>query len=293
LYQSLELPAPCFAHIPYVAAPGSKEKLSKRKLDKYRKNPQFRKMFERADAVFPRIGLTDTHSLDPVMVEYYEQIGYLPEAILNALARLGWSLDDRTEFLSLAEVAEHFTLDRIVKSPAGFDPDKLVSYQVHWIGQVPAAEKVEGCLPYLVRAGYLADDPDEQTRNRVEQLIAAMGDRLKVFSDILDYEEFFVTDEELEYEQKAVDKRLRKAPESVTLLRKFRQELETVEPFDSEMLDRKLHQFVEREAVKIGVLDSCVARCRDGQVGRRRDGSTRWRCWAGQVVLLASIACWL
>ena len=69
IYQALGLDLPTFAHIPFVAAPGTKEKLSKRKLDKYRKNPQFKKMFEAADRIFPRIGLEGADGLDPVMVE--------------------------------------------------------------------------------------------------------------------------------------------------------------------------------------------------------------------------------
>src|SRR4029077_4474646 len=101
LHQALGNSLPEFAHVPYVAAPGSKEKLSKRKIDQYRKNPQFQKMFEKADEVFPQLGLTGSAALDPVMVEYYEKIGYLPEAVLNALGRIGWSLDDSTEIMSL------------------------------------------------------------------------------------------------------------------------------------------------------------------------------------------------
>ncbi|MEX0728801.1 MAG: glutamate--tRNA ligase, partial [Planctomycetaceae bacterium] len=137
LHQALGNELPIFAHIPYVAAPASKEKLSKRKLEQYRKNPQFKKMFERADEVFPKIGLTNVGGLDPVMVEYYERIGYLPQGVLNALARLGWSLDDKTEIMSLDEIVKNFTLDRVVKSPAGLDPDKLNSFQAHWMMQLP------------------------------------------------------------------------------------------------------------------------------------------------------------
>ncbi len=125
LHQALGNQLPEFAHVPYVAAPGSKEKLSKRKIDQYRKNPQFQKMFEKADEVFPQIGLVGSLTLDPVMVEYYERIGYLPAAVLNALGRIGWSLDDSTEIMSLDTMVQHFTLDRVVQAPAGFDPDKL------------------------------------------------------------------------------------------------------------------------------------------------------------------------
>ncbi len=102
-------------------------------------------MFEKADDVFPQIGLTGSAALDPVMVEYYERIGYLPAAVLNALGRIGWSLDDSTEIMSLDTMVQHFTLDRVVQAPAGFDPDKLYSFQGHWMKELPLEQKLEGC----------------------------------------------------------------------------------------------------------------------------------------------------
>lgn len=251
LHQALGYELPIFAHIPYVAAPGSKEKLSKRKLEQYRKNPQFKKMFERAEDIFPKIGLENASGLDPVMVEYYEKIGYLPQGVLNALARIGWSLDDKTEIMSLDEIVANFTLDRVVKSPAGLDPDKLNSFQAHWMMQLPIDEKVAGCLPYLVAAKYIHDDSNDETRIRVRQVIEALGDRLKLFSDVLDYEEFFVGDYQLKYDDKAFDKRLR-AEGATELVRDFAKQLETIEPFDAPTLDALLHRFVEEKQLKIG-----------------------------------------
>ena len=147
IHQALGNRLPEFAHIPFVAAPGTKEKLSKRenKLEKYRKNPQFKKMFDVADRVFPRIGLGDSASLNPVMVEYYEKLGYLPDAVFNALARLGWSLDDKTEIMSRETIIASFTLDRVIKSSAGLDPDKLLSFQTYWMSQCSLEEKIDGC----------------------------------------------------------------------------------------------------------------------------------------------------
>ena len=252
IHRALNNPLPVFAHIPYVAAPGSREKLSKRKLDSYRKNQQFKKMFEAAERVFPRPGLSDSTQLDPVMVEYYERIGYLPEAVLNALARLGWSLDDETEILPLSTVVENFTLDRVVKSPAGFDPDKLLSYQSHWIKQRSLDEKIDGCLPHLVRAGHVSDPPDVAVREFVGRLITAVGERLRVFGDILDYDDFFTVDECLEYDVRAFDKRLRCAEDAAQLLRELRERLETLEPFTARSTDDLLHKFVEARGIKIG-----------------------------------------
>lgn len=252
IYQALGYELPQFAHIPFVAAPGGKEKLSKRKLDKYRKSPQFKKMFDKAEAVFPRIGLENAGGLDPVMVEYYEKIGYLPEAILNALSRLGWSLDDKTEIMSLDTIIENFTLDRIVKSAAGLDPDKLLNFQSHWMNQLSLDEKVERCSPFLEEAGLVHDASAPEAKQRISQVIIGMEDRLKVASDILDFDEFFIADDQLEYDVKAFKKRIKKSAEAVLLLEKVKEKIAQANDFNAEALDHLLHEFVEQEEIGMG-----------------------------------------
>jgi len=247
LHEALGHAPPEFAHIPFITAPGSTKKLSKRDLEKLRNSPQLKKLFDRADEVFPLIGLGNSTTLNPVMVEYYERLGYLPAGILNALARLGWSLDDKTEILSLDEIIQHFTLDRVIKSPAALDPEKLQSYQAHWMNQLPIEQKIDGCVPFLEQAGWPIPG-----RGFLGELLTAIGDRLKVFSDILDHREFFIANDELTYDEKAVQKRLIDAPEAAGLLRNLRAELETVEPFAAPTLDKLVHDFAEQQGVKIG-----------------------------------------
>ncbi|MEM7812536.1 MAG: glutamate--tRNA ligase family protein [Planctomycetota bacterium] len=194
---------PRYAHIPFVTAPGTTKKLSKRDIGKYRNNPVFKKMFERADEIFPQIGLDVTDAVSPVMVAYYESIGYRPAAVINALGRLGWSLDDKTEIFSLGDLVRDFTLDRVVKNPAGLDPDKLFNFQSHWMNETPRDEKVSLCGAFLEKAK-IAFDADFLGR-----LIDAMGDRLKLAADILDVAYFFA--DEIEYDPKAFKKRVAKA----------------------------------------------------------------------------------
>lgn len=252
IYQALGAQTPKFAHLPFVAAPGTTEKLSKRKIGKYRTNPQFRKLFDMADAVLPRIGLEVSEALNPVMVEYYERMGFLPEAILNALGRLGWSFDDKTEFMSREFLIEHFSLDRVVKGCAGFDPDKLLAYQEHWMGQLTLDQKVDGCLPYLVRAGWVKDEPDAATRDFVSRLITALGDRLKLFSDILLYDEYFVADDALAFDEKAFEKRITKAEDAVALLQAFAGELGSADNFTAASLHDLMQRFVDSRGIKLG-----------------------------------------
>ena len=252
IHLALENPMPVFAHIPFITAPGSTKKLSKRDVEKLRNSPQLKKMFDRADEVFPQLGIGDSKTLNPVMVEYYEKLGYLPAGILNALSRLGWSLDGSTEFMSLSEVIQNFTLERIVKAPAGFDPEKLQSFQQHWMNQLSINEKVTGCLPYLQRAKWIPGEVDATTRTNVGRVITAVADRLRVFSDILDYKEFFIADDEMTFDAKPFQQRIRDAAEAVGLLKSLREQLVTVEPFDSATLDKLVHDFVETQGIKIG-----------------------------------------
>jgi glutamyl-tRNA synthetase len=252
IYDALGMPTPEFAHIPFVAAPGTTKKLSKRDLGKYRNNPQFKKLFDIADQVLPRLGLAVSEALNPVMVSFYEEVGFLPEAVLNGLSRLGWSLDDKTENMSLPFVVEHFTLDRVVKAPAGLDPDKLLAYQEHWMGRLSLEQKVAGCLPYLVRAGLVTEPVPEERRSFVEQLIVALGERLKLLGDIVNYDEFFVADDDLVYDEKAFDKRIRKPDDAVPLLTEFRNVLADAPSFEPAALEASLHQFVESRGINLG-----------------------------------------
>ncbi|MCA9089063.1 MAG: glutamate--tRNA ligase [Planctomycetaceae bacterium] len=252
IYQALGAELPEFAHIPFVAAPGTTKKLSKRDVGKYRNNPQFRKLFDLADTTLPRLGLEVSDALNPVMVSFYEEIGFLPEAILNALARLGWSYDDKTENMPLDFIVENFTLDRVVKASAGFDPDKLLAFQEHWVAQRPLEERVDRCLPYLQRVGWIGETASNEERGYVQRLLVALADRIKVFSDIVGYDEYFVADDALTYDEKALEKRVRKSEVAVTLLRGFRDQLATTESFVAADLDALLHQFVESQGAKIG-----------------------------------------
>ena len=185
------------------------------------------------------------------MVEYYEVMGYRPEAVFNALSRLGWSLDDKTEVMSRETIVGAFTLDRVVKSPAGLDPDKLVSLQGHWMNESCPDERLERCLGYLSRAGLIDDITAAETRGFVAALLEAMGERLKVYSDVLDYDEFFVDDSQLAYDTKAVKKRLKK--DGVAgWLEAFGDELASVESFDAAGLEELMKSWAERQELKLG-----------------------------------------
>jgi glutamyl-tRNA synthetase len=191
-------------------------------------------------------------TFNPVIVDFYEQVGYLPDALLNYLLLLGWSLDDRTEEFSRDDMLRHFTLERVNKSPASFDPEKLAAFQTRAMQRLPIKQRVAKVVPFLQRAGLVSDPPPCDTAPYVTQILAAAGDRIKVAGDILDYDAFFVRDELLRYDAKAFEKRIVKPPHAREILAKFRDELQHVEPFTAERLEQMTHSFVESQAIQIG-----------------------------------------
>jgi glutamyl-tRNA synthetase len=251
--RSLGYEPPQFAHLPYVAEPGSSNKLSKRKLDKYLKQQDFRRLYEQGAKIAQAIGLgVAADTFNPVIVDFYRQVGYLPEAIVNYLLLLGWSLDDKTEHFRREEMIRYFSLQRVNRAPAGFDPAKLFAFQEHYMRLVPIKQKMARVLPFLQQAGLVSDPPPCDIGNKLTEVVQAAGDRIKVAGDILDYADFFTPDEAIQYDGAAFDKRLRKPARAAELLRAFQTRLAGAEPFDAESLERLLHQFVEEEGIKVG-----------------------------------------
>jgi len=251
--QALGYTLPAYAHLSYVAEPGSKTKLSKRKLDKYLKNRDFAALMVRGASIAQRIGLaTAADTFNPVIVDFYEQIGFLPDALLNYLVLLGWSFDATREEFSRAEMIEHFSLERVNKAPASFDPQKLMAFQDRAMEKLPLKQKVARCLPFLQRAGLVSDPPPCDTAPYLLQILTAAGDRVKIAGDVLDYAEFYVADDALPYDMAAVEKRIGKPPGARELLQAYAGELAGIEPFDAPMLEAHLKEFVERHGVKLG-----------------------------------------
>jgi glutamyl-tRNA synthetase len=226
VFEALGAPLPAFAHVPYVAEPGSKAKMSKRKIKEYE-----------AQGVL-------------VYIHQYIERGYLPEALLNYLARLGWSYDASQEIFSRAELIEKFTLDRVNSSPASHDQDKLFWIEGEWMKQLPVDKKIAGVLPYLQRESLVDEPVSDADRAQIEAVILALGDRLKVFSDILKLGRFFFA-KTLVHDPDAVRKRLRK--EGVpAMLGELDAVLAGVEPFDLAGLEKAVHEYAERTGRKMG-----------------------------------------
>jgi len=240
--QALGYPPTEFAHVPFVAEPGSKNKLSKRKIGDYLKHPEFRKLYEHGERIARTLGWPiAAETFNPVIVDFYERVGFLPHAILNYLLLLGWSLDDKSEFFTVQEMIDVFSLERVNKAPASFDSKKLFAFQERYMNLLSLDEKVERTRPFIEQAG-LHD-------GKLPLVVQAAADRIKIAGDILDYVAFFVSAEQLTYDDGAFDKRLRIPVEAPELLRKFAVALDAVEPFDAKTIEACLQNFVVAEGI--------------------------------------------
>lgn len=250
-YEALGAPAPTFAHVPVVNAPKSKEKLSKRKMKQFM-TPEVIAALRAVHAVpadWTDEQIKNSEDLNPATVAYYRALGYLPAALINYFGRLGWSLDDKTEILPLEQMIANFSLERVNNSPASFDPEKLLWMAGEYMKDAPVDVKLEGVIPVLRRAGLIGDAVDGALRAKIRQVIAACSERLKVFSDILQYGAFFFRDPV--YDPQAVKKRLHKEG-AKDLLRELAVLLDGIEPYRADVLEQAIKGFCETKGIKLG-----------------------------------------
>lgn len=178
VYEALEAPVPTFAHISMILGADGK-KLSKRH------------------------GATS--------VEEYRDAGYLSDAFVNYLALLGWSLDGETTVIPRDVLASQFSLERISKNPATFDPKKLDWMNAEYINAMSDSDFADQImLPELHEAGVI-DDGFEADEKWVDALAAIVKPRTKMPADaVLVAAPVFSTAQTLEYDEKSVAKGLAK-----------------------------------------------------------------------------------
>lgn len=248
--QSLGYELPIYAHLPYVAEPGGTAKLSKRKLDKYLKNRDFANLMSRGKAIAERCRITTNEdTFNPVLVDFYREVGFLPDALLNYLMLLGWSLDGEREKFTVAEMIELFQIQRVNKAPASFDPAKLSSFQGDAFASLPDEQRTAAVLPFATAAGWV-NKGDEADLAKLAAVVAAAGDRLKMAGDIIDFDYCFIDDYEIN--QKAYQKRIVKPGNAIELLGKLRTELSSADDFSPESVESAVKSFCEKESIGLG-----------------------------------------
>jgi len=167
LYEALGETQPVFAHIPMILGPDG-AKLSKR------------------------------HGA--VALSHYERQGFLPEAMVNFLALLGWSYDGKQEIFSKKELVERFSLKKVSSNPSVFDHEKLLWLNGQYMKRLSVSERTELVTRYLQEAERM--DGIDEKRDWLTGITRVLGERLRVASQITEQAGFFFV-EKIQYDEKA------------------------------------------------------------------------------------------
>jgi glutamyl-tRNA synthetase len=169
IYQALDYPLPKFGHVSMILGP-DKKKLSKR------------------------------YGAQSVME--YKKMGYLPQAVVNYLVRLGWSYGDQEEFTQ-EELIEKFSLEAVGRSPAAINPGKLDWLNAQYIKRTELGELVQRARPFMEAKGYSITDLD-----LLRKAVLSFRERVKTLVEMAELSEFYFS-EEIGYEEKAAEKFLK------------------------------------------------------------------------------------
>jgi glutamyl-tRNA synthetase len=207
LYQALGFKVPKFAHVPMILG-ADKARLSKR------------------------------HGATSVMA--YKEMGYLPEALVNYLVRLGWSHGDQ-EIFSLVELVDLFALDAVGKSPAVFNPEKLLWLNAHYIKDADPDRLLEEMKP-LWPAGI-----DTNDAAFTKKVIADLQPRVKTLVELASAADFYFADR-IQYEEQAAQKFL--VADIVGHLKTLAAAIPGVQTFSREGVEEFLKAFIEERGIK-------------------------------------------
>lgn len=120
-------------------------------------------------------------------VVQYKELGYLPEAVVNFLALLGWSPEGEEEIFTMEEIIEQFSLDRVAKNPAVFDMDKLKWINGIYIRKTEKERIIKLALPYLQKADFVSKKPGQEEMEWVELVVDALAESLSAVSEIVEH----------------------------------------------------------------------------------------------------------
>jgi len=218
LYQAFGWEPPLFAHLPMILGP-DKSKLSKR------------------------------HGATAV-TEFRDE-GYLPQAMLNFIALLGWSLDDRTEIFSLDELIKHFSLERVSKTAAIFDHQKLHWMNGFYIRDLEPEELLEQIMPLLE-----ADLPKQVKRpipeDYVRDIVPLIQERINTLKEAVTYADFFFLDD-LEYDPSLLIGKKMTPEATLPALEAALSTLSNID-FEHDTLESTLRTLAEKMDLKMGSL---------------------------------------
>ncbi len=217
LYRAFDWEPPVMAHLPLILNPTGKGKMSKRE--------------ERAP----------DGQLLPVFVRRFEELGYLPEAMVNFMALVGWSFDDKTEMMSREELIERFTLDRVNPSPAVWNYDKLDHMNGQYIRQLAVPDLAGRLAPWV---------PDAEP-GRLEAIAPLVQERMTRLADIVSVADFFFAEELPPYDSAELIPKKGDAAMARSALERAREVLATAE-WNVEAMEEALRTAAEAAGLKPG-----------------------------------------
>jgi nondiscriminating glutamyl-tRNA synthetase len=128
-------------------------------------------------------------------VEQYKKLGYLPEAIVNFLALLGWAPQDEKEIFSKEELIEAFSMDHVAKNPAIFDIDKLNWINAHYIKQEKPEKITLLAIPHLVEKGYIKGQLTADEMKGLVNFVSVIQDQLSYAAQVVDFAGLYFNDD--------------------------------------------------------------------------------------------------
>jgi glutamyl-tRNA synthetase len=188
-----------------------------------------------------RTRLSKRHGATSVLA--YRDLGFLPQALLNALVRIGWSYGDQEKF-SREELIEKFSLDGVGKSAGIFNMEKLLDMNAQYIRESPASYLADLLVPFLANLGHKDLD-----RRKVEQAVETLKARSKTLVEMAESSRFYF-EEDICYEPKADSKFLK--PEVLQLLSEIKVRLQEAGDFSQKGLEETFVHFMEEKQIKLG-----------------------------------------
>lgn len=156
-------------------------------------------------------------------VDQYRKLGYLPQAIVNFLALLGWAPEGEQEIFTIEELIERFSMDRVAKNPAVFDIDKLNWINAQYLRKTSPEQILELALPHLIESGYVTEPVTAENRIWLTQVMEAIREYISYGAQVVDHVEIFFKDEfGFESEEAAL---LLRDPEIPQVVAAFREKL--------------------------------------------------------------------
>lgn len=167
-----------------------------------------------------------------VAVGDFRKKGYLPEALVNYVALIGWSPENNQEIFSMDELVEQFSLERVSKTGGVFDKEKLNWINGQYIRNSSVERITELAIPHLIEAGYITEDDIENRYEWIKTLVSLLKDRISYVAEITDKAEFFF-DNEIKLEDEEA-KEVLEGEQVPELLNALKEELQAINEIDEE-----------------------------------------------------------